>query len=234
MSGTPRLSNQAAAAATAPIATPVVLVELDFATGPFRVWTGLGPLDWAGKVFEGAGSIGAISDVEETVELRAVRLTLALSPVPQEVVDIALADGHRRSPGTIAFWGSDTAHVEEAIFGLGGDGLILDRPRFDAGLRASARDAGASLADDSRLRLVRQGDARAPHNLELRIGAAAPQPLRARWLVDASGRAAALARACGGSRILHDRLLTFQQRLAGGAGKDRDGRIWVEAVADGW
>ncbi len=73
MSGTPRLSNQAASAATAPIATPVVLVELDFATGPFRVWTGLGPLDWAEKVFEGAGSIGAISDVEETVELRAVR-----------------------------------------------------------------------------------------------------------------------------------------------------------------
>ena len=49
MSGTPRLSNQAAAAATAPIATPVVLVDLDFATGPFRVWTGLGPLDWAGS-----------------------------------------------------------------------------------------------------------------------------------------------------------------------------------------
>mgnify|MGYP003479188872 CR=1 FL=1 len=68
MSGTPRLSNQAAAAATAPVATPVVLVELDFATGPFRVWTGLGPLDWAGKEFEGAGSIGALSDVEETVE----------------------------------------------------------------------------------------------------------------------------------------------------------------------
>jgi hypothetical protein len=36
MSGTPRLSNQAAAAATAPIATPVVLVELDFATGVYR------------------------------------------------------------------------------------------------------------------------------------------------------------------------------------------------------
>jgi hypothetical protein len=105
MSGTPRLSNQAAAAATAPIATPVVLVELDFATGPFRVWTGLGPLDWAGKVFEGAGSIGAISDVEETVELRAVRLTLALSPVPQEVVDIALAErSYRLRPVTL--WGA--------------------------------------------------------------------------------------------------------------------------------
>ena len=105
MSGTPRLSNQAAAAATAPIATPVVLVELDFATGPFRVWTGLGPLDWAGKVFEGAGSVGAISDVEETVELRAVRLTLALSPVPQEVVDIALAErSFRLRPARL--WGA--------------------------------------------------------------------------------------------------------------------------------
>jgi hypothetical protein len=105
MSGTPRLSNQAASAATAPIATPVVLVELDFATGPFCVWTGLGPLDWAGKVFEGAGSIGAISDVEETVELRAVRLTLALSPVPQEVVDIALAErSYRLRPVTL--WGA--------------------------------------------------------------------------------------------------------------------------------
>ena len=65
---TPRLTLQAAAAATAPVVAPVVLVELDFATGPFRVWTGLGPLDWAGKMFEGAASIGAISDVEETVE----------------------------------------------------------------------------------------------------------------------------------------------------------------------
>jgi hypothetical protein len=57
------------------------------------------------KVFEGAGSIGAISDVEETVELRAVRLTLALSPVPQEVVDIALAErSYRLRPVTL--WGA--------------------------------------------------------------------------------------------------------------------------------
>ena len=90
--GTPRLSPQAAAAATAPVATPVVLVELDFASGAFRAWSGIGALRWAGRTFEGVGSLGAVSEVEETVELRAVRLTLVLSPVPQEVVDIALAD----------------------------------------------------------------------------------------------------------------------------------------------
>lgn len=103
--GTPRLSQHAASSATSPVAAPVVLVELDFASGPFRAWTGLGQLNWAGKMFEGVGSIGAVGEVEETVELRAVRLTLALSPVPQEVVDIALAErSFRLRPARL--WGA--------------------------------------------------------------------------------------------------------------------------------
>ncbi|MBU8536215.1 hypothetical protein [Falsiroseomonas tokyonensis] len=103
--GTPRLSPHAASSATSPVAAPVVLVELDFASGPFRAWTGLGQLNWAGKLFEGVGSIGAVGEVEETVELRAVRLTLALSPVPQEVVDIALAErSFRLRPARL--WGA--------------------------------------------------------------------------------------------------------------------------------
>ena len=51
--GTPRLSPHAASSATSPVAAPVVLVELDFASGAFRAWTGLGPLNWVGKVFWG-------------------------------------------------------------------------------------------------------------------------------------------------------------------------------------
>ena len=89
---TPRLTLQASAAATAPVVAPVILCELDFASGPFRVWTGLGGLSWAGLTFAGIGDLGAMSEVEETVELRAVRLTLTLSPVPQDVIDIALAE----------------------------------------------------------------------------------------------------------------------------------------------
>lgn len=150
------------------------------------------------------------------------------------VLDRVLAEGHRRSPGTIAYWGSERAHVEDTLYGLHGDGLQLDRARFDAGLRAAARAAGAELHEGAHLRLRERGDAHTAHGLELRIGDAAPQQLRARWLIDASGRAAALARACGAQRIAHDRLLAFHQRLIGGAARDRDGRTWVEAVADGW
>lgn len=150
------------------------------------------------------------------------------------VLDQVLADGHRRSPGTLAFWGSDTAHTEDTLFGLHGDGLQLDRARFDAGLRTAAHAAGAQVIDGARLRLLARGDAHTPHTLELRIGEAAPQRVQARWLIDASGRSATLARALGAQRIAHDRLLAFHQRLIGGAATDRDGRTWVEAVADGW
>jgi flavin-dependent dehydrogenase len=150
------------------------------------------------------------------------------------VLDCVLADGHRRSPGTIAFWGADTAHVEDTIFGLHGDGLQLDRARFDAGLRTAAGAAGADVLEGARLRLLERGGADTAHTLELRIGDAAPQPLQARWLIDAGGRGAGLARGCGAQRIVHDHLLAFHQRLTGGAAQDRDGRTWVEAVADGW
>jgi hypothetical protein len=121
--GTPRLSPHAASSATSPVAAPVVLVELDFASGPFRAWTGLGQLNWAGKVFEGVGSIGTVGEVEETVDLRAVRLTLALSPVPQEVVDIALAErSFRLRP--VRLWGAlldaEGAFVADPFPPLGG------------------------------------------------------------------------------------------------------------------
>jgi flavin-dependent dehydrogenase len=94
--------------------------------------------------------------------------------------------------------------------------------------------AGAVVHEGARLLLLERGDARAPHTVELRIGEAAPQRVQARWLIDASGRSASLARALGARRIAHDRLLAFHQRPIGGAATDRDGRTWVEAVANGW
>jgi len=50
------------------------------------------------------GALGAVGEIEETTEIRAVRLTLTLSPVPQEVVDIALAERSFRLR-TARLWG---------------------------------------------------------------------------------------------------------------------------------
>lgn len=69
--------------------SPIGMVELDFASGFVRMWTGIGDLVWDGPVFTGSGSLGKISTIEETVELRAVGIQLELSGIPPEVLSIA-------------------------------------------------------------------------------------------------------------------------------------------------
>lgn len=149
------------------------------------------------------------------------------------VLDHMAADGHRPSPGTLAFWGRDTAHAEDTLFGVHGHGWQLDRVRFDARLREAAAAAGAELRTAT-LRLDVAGDAQAPHCFVARDAHGIEETFTARWLIDASGRAATFARALGAERIAHDRLFAVHQCLHGGDGEDRDGRTWVESVADGW
>lgn len=149
------------------------------------------------------------------------------------VLDRMAADGHRPSPGTLAFWGSDRPHAEDALFGVHGQGWQLDRIRFDAMLREAAAVAGADVRTAT-LRLDAGGDARTPHRLVSRDALGGEARFEARWLIDASGRAATFARTLGAERIAHDRLFAFHLRLQSGGDTDRDGRTWVESVEDGW
>ncbi len=154
------------------------------------------------------------------------------------VLACTLADGHRTSPGTQAWWGSDTPHTEDAMRTLQGRGLQLDRVRFDAMLRAAACQAGAECVEAAQLRLDAAGDAATPHRLRLHRANVdddtGGDAVEAGWLIDAGGRGAGVSRALGATRIVHDRLLAFHLRLGGGGDTDRDGRTLVEAVEDGW
>ena len=168
------------------------------------------------------------------------------------VLERTLADGHRASPGTLAYWGADTPHAEDHMRTLFGHGLQLDRHRFDAMLRDAARTVGAEIEEGASLRLEAAATAQTPHRLHLRRSDGTDEIFEARWLIDATGRNATFARALGAQRIVHDRQLAFHQRLRGGAGRDgedqdvedrdgegrevedRDGRTLVEAVEHGW
>lgn len=111
---------------------PIALVQLRFDArewtdprwwGAFRVWTGIGELRWGDEyafddytifgdgtgwedeeaIWYGSGDIGTISPIEETTELRAVGVTLGLSGIPTDVLDIALAEEWQGRPGAIWF-----------------------------------------------------------------------------------------------------------------------------------
>ncbi len=154
------------------------------------------------------------------------------------VLERTLADGHRASPGTNAFWGDATAHANDFLFQLHGHGLQLDRTRFDAMLRDAAMQAGADILQGARVRIVAPGDATRPHRLALRpVDAqthAEAESIDADWLIDATGRSASLARTLGARKVAHDGQIAFHQRLRTARDDDRDGRTWVEAVENGW
>lgn len=58
---------------------PVLLFELAHPSGPLRLWTGLGTLQWDGKAWVGAGNLVKCTPVEETTEIQVARATFVMA-----------------------------------------------------------------------------------------------------------------------------------------------------------
>jgi flavin-dependent dehydrogenase len=127
-------------------------------------------------------------------------------------------EGHLRATGARAAWGGDVVTQRHAVFDPYGHGWLLDRPRFDGFLRDAARDAGATSADG----VVRVDGP------DVSVGGA---PVRTRWLVDATGRTAALARRRGARRVEDDALVAVVARYPAA---DVDATTLVAAARHGW
>lgn len=86
-----------------PVVRPILLVELDFPSGFVRVWSGYGELSWDGKTWQGVGTLGGVSAVEETDAMKATGVTFRLSGVPLEYVAIALGEHYQGRPAKLWF-----------------------------------------------------------------------------------------------------------------------------------
>jgi len=69
---------------------PILLIQIDFASGSTYWWTGLGTITWNGHDWLGTGTLGKISTVSEVNEIRADTVTLSLSAIPSDIVDDVL------------------------------------------------------------------------------------------------------------------------------------------------
>jgi flavin-dependent dehydrogenase len=140
--------------------------------------------------------------------------------------------GHLASTGTASAWGSAQLMSSDALMQALGGGWHLDRARFDALLAREAGRQGADVRAGVRLVGIADGDAG-----EWSVHAAGPGDERATigasFLVDATGRAATVARRLGARRHCHDRLVCAHAVLE----PERpavDGRSLVESGEDGW
>ncbi|WP_019071994.1 NAD(P)/FAD-dependent oxidoreductase [Streptomyces hokutonensis] len=156
------------------------------------------------------------------------------------VADRVLGSGHLPCYGSLSAWGSADLHAVDFINDPHGHGWHLDRRLFDRRLRDASRAAGAEVAEGTAVR----GTARRPDGswtLALRggtgpadaPGAGGERTVRCRWVIDATGRAAAIAVRCGARRWVRDRLAALYAHLETDA-LDTDRRSLVESDEDGW
>jgi len=151
----------------------------------------------------------------ESLPGAGVRLLASLGlPVP------TLAGPHRRLTGIASAWNGEVVETDY-LRSPDGPAWLVDRPAFDGALAAAASAAGVRFTPGA-VRAERDGGA-------WRLGEGA----EADFLVDATGRSAALARRLGArTRIDHD--LVALWAVAEGEAPLRLDRPLVERDGEGW
>jgi flavin-dependent dehydrogenase len=165
----------------------------------------------------------------------AMRVGETLAPVAKPLLhrlgvwEAFARDGHLPSPGVVSVWEKDEPYENDFIYNPFGHGWHLDRRRFDSTLAAAAEERGVRLY-------------RAAHPLAFTRDPAGGWcvtvrshgetfPLRAALLLDATGRAAWLARRAGARRLASDRLAGVVGLFRAGS---TDSRLLLEAAEEGW
>ena len=80
---------------------PVIFFEGQFTTGPVRLWSGLGEIDWNGKTWSGAGTLLGLGAIDETGEVVAGGTAVSLSGVPLDMVQMAIVEARQGLPGRV-------------------------------------------------------------------------------------------------------------------------------------
>jgi hypothetical protein len=110
---------------------PLAFYEGDFyASGSpdsemLRLWSGVGPITWDGKIWTGAGQALSIKPIEESNDVRAIGWEVTMSGLPSANVSRALQNGRQGRAGRLWLGASDAAGAIIA------DPYLLSSGKFD-------------------------------------------------------------------------------------------------------
>lgn len=202
-------------------------------TSPNKPWDALvvggGPAGaTAALVLARAGlSVLLIDEPASSVRKVGESLPPAARPLLRDLDLLATVDNGAHLPayGNLSAWGAETLRATDFLRDPHGLGWHLDRRQFDADLRAAACQAGARHVS-TRVRAAER------HGAHWRVRLAEGEVM-ARWLVDASGRGAGIARGQGVARH-RDVPLTALYRWTEPRMDDTDSHTLVEACEYGW
>ena len=98
---------------------PFFAVELFFDNSPLRIWTGFTDrtinVQGTDQVFTGSGNLLSIDGLDEVKDLSAKSVTLGISGISSEVIELALTNSYQRRPCRI-YLGEMTENAVVEIF----------------------------------------------------------------------------------------------------------------------
>jgi flavin-dependent dehydrogenase len=149
------------------------------------------------------------------------------------VWDQFVAGNHSPSFGIHSAWGQAELYENDFIFNPHGTGWHVDRARFDAMLARNVEHAGAKFYRHAQL-ISRAQDGAGVWVIEFACEDG-PKSLRAKFVVDATGRKSVLAHRLGAKRVTYDRLVGVVYFFSCGSPQSHLGNdTLVEAGENGW
>lgn len=89
------LSTEMQEVVTSKVIFPIIFIEASFDSGDVLLWSGIGDLEWDGKVWSGGGSLLRVDAIEESNEVKAIGTRVSLSGIPSELLSIALQEDYQ-------------------------------------------------------------------------------------------------------------------------------------------
>jgi len=145
----------------------------------------------------------------------------------------SLKDAATQTAGNIACWGDSQAAINDFYFTPKGYGLCVDRKYFDSALCQVALNEGAQSITNSSFIRCHRDDEKQHWHITVDQTNSSSMILKARYILDCSGRRATVASALGIKRHQHDDLFAFAQRFVSSS-EDQDAYTRIEASPDGW
>lgn len=90
MANSRNLTTTMAAGFTSKVMHPIMLCQIETASGTVNMWTGFGTITWNGIIFTGVGNFGGIDAVQETSDMSATSVGFSLSGIDPAMLEIAL------------------------------------------------------------------------------------------------------------------------------------------------
>ena len=124
---------------------PVYFLKLEFPSGTVYLNSSDRNITWGSQSYLGAGTIGTLSDIEETSELQANGVKLTLTGIPSTYISVALTTQYQGSSAT-AYLG-----FFNASYGLVDDPFIVFVGKVDTMAISLSETATIELDIENRL-----------------------------------------------------------------------------------